>query len=190
MIRSAEFSDYKGIVAIRNALALDVLKLDNPQYVAEVEQNGFLLPVGTPQSDFGRSMADYIISEIDGKVAGFLRLDDKQEMTPDEIPHWATPEMEATYWGTPHASIGKIAVAPTMAKRGIAGAMLAEAEQRVKTWGISHLFSFIVTCEPPTNHPSIGFHVKNGFQAVASLEPQTAYGIRGYIATLYGKELV
>lgn len=189
MIRSAEPSDYEGITAIRDALVLDVAGLNRPEYVAKLEENGFLVPVGLARSDFEDHASDYIVSEIDGEVAGFLRLDDEQEMEAHEEPRWKNPELEEIYWSAPHVSIGKIAVAPAMKKRGIAGTMLAEAEQRAKAKGVKFLFSFIVTCDPPTNYPSISFHTRNGFQVAAPLEPQVAYGIPDYVATLYGKRL-
>lgn len=189
MIRPAETSDYEAIIAIRNELELDISRLDDDEYVAVMEQRGFLVPVDIPYTEFVEHIPNYIVSEVHGKVSGFLRLDDTQEMAPNEVPHWVDPRVEKTYWNTPHAGIGKIAVSPSMSRRGIGKALLAEAERRAKEEGIPYIFSFIVTCTPPTNHASINFHIRNGFSIVAPLETQEAYGISDYLATLFGKKL-
>lgn len=189
VIRQAEISDYEAIAAIRDVLALDVSRLDDKGYVAAIEQTGFLVPVDIRPSDFEEHVSDYIVGEVDGRVVGFLRVDDAQEMAPNEVPRWVNSTMEAKYREMPHANIGKVAVLPTVGKRGVASAMLAEAEQRSRDRGARHLFSFIVGCKPPTNYPSIGFHTKNGFQVAAPIEPQEAYGISNYLVTLYEKRL-
>lgn len=188
-IRSAEASDYEAIASIRDKLVLDVSRLDEPGYAAAVEQNGFLMPVEISQTGFTERASDYIIGEARGEVVGFLRLDDEQEMDPDEVPLWVDPAMDEVYWEMPHANIGKIAVLPGVRKRGVAAAMLSEAEYRAKERGAGYLFAFIVTCHPPTNHPSIRFHTKHGFQRIAPLEAQVAYGISDYVATMYGKKM-
>lgn len=190
IIRSAETSDYEAVVSIRDVLALDVSRLNEPGYIDAVERSGFLMPVEIPQDDFKKCASDHIVCELGNKVVGFLRLDSSQEMDEEEVPVWVNPDMESLYWDMPHASIGKIAVLPDAGRRGIASSMLTEAERRAKERGASHLFSFIVTCDSPTNYPSIQFHTRNGFQKMAPLEPQAAYGIPDYVATLYGKKLL
>lgn len=189
IIRPAEIPDYESIAAIRDTLALDVSRLDDLNYAAAVEEDGFLAPVQISKAEFTEQISNYVVGEVGGAVAGFLRLDDEQEMDADEVPIWIDPAMEEVYWQRPHANIGKVAVLPEMGRKGIASAMLAEAERRASQKGAEFIFSFIVTCQPPTNLASIRFHAKNGFQMMAPLETQTAYGIDNYVATLYGRKL-
>lgn len=190
MIRPAEPTDYEAITAIRDATALDVSRLNDSEYVARIERHGFLVPVEIPFDQFIAHVPNYIVGEDErGEVVGFLRVDEVQEMAPNEVPRWSDPELEEIYWGMPHANIGKVAVLPEVSQRGLGSGLLAEAEQRARAQGISHLFSFIVRCKPPTNYSSIGFHERNGFRIAAPVDSQRAYGIEEYLCALYVKEL-
>lgn len=190
MIRSAEARDYNSINSIRQALTLDVGRLSNPEYVSQIECRGFLVPVEITYEQFLGDLPSYIVGEVGGSVAGFLRIEDTQEMAANETPHWIDPAMESIYWQKPHVNIGKIAVHPMAKRQGIASALMAEAERHARERSTPYIFSFIACCKPPTNYPSIKFHENHGFKETAPLAPLSAFGIRDYMATLYSKKLI
>lgn len=190
MIRSAEARDFGSINSIQQALILDVKRLGSVEYVSQVENNGFLVPKEITREQFMGQLPSYVVGEVEGVVAGFLRIEDIQEMDESEIPAWIDPVMESVYWQRPHANIGKIAVHPQAKRQGVASTLLAEAERRAREVQVSYLFSFIACCKPPTNYPSIRFHENHGFRETAPLAPQSAFGINDYRASLYSKKLI
>jgi GNAT superfamily N-acetyltransferase len=189
MIRPATLTDYEAIASIRQSLALDTTKLEDSDYVEQVQQDGFLVALDINHEAFVANVANYIVGETDeGEINGFLRLDDEQEMAHDEVPQWFSPEMKDIYWTLPHANIGKIAVLPTAKRQGLGTQMLAGAEQLTRERQIPWLFAY-VAYKPITNYASMRFHAKNGFQQIALERPQFAYNMQDYQGMLYGKKL-
>jgi GNAT superfamily N-acetyltransferase len=189
MIRPATLADYEAIAGIQQRLALDAAKLEDPDYVQRVQQDGFLLNLDINPETFTTNLANYIVGETDeGEIGGFLRLDDEQEMAHDEVPQWFSPEMKDIYWALPHANIGKIAVLPAAKRHGLGTQMLARAEQLTRERHIPWLFAY-VAYKPITNYASMRFHSRNGFAQIALEQPQLAYSIEGYQGMLYGKKL-
>ena len=189
MIRPATLTDYEAIAGIRQSLALDTTKLGDSVYVEQVQQDGFLVAVDINPETFAENVANYIVGETDdGKIGGFLRLDNEQEMAHDEVPDWYNPYMAAVYWSLPHANIGKIAVLPSATRQGLGTQMLARAEQLTREKQIPWLFAY-VAYKPITNYASMGFHERNGFHQLALEQPQSAYNMQDYQGMLYDKKL-
>jgi len=189
MIRPATLPDYEAIAGIQQSLALDTTKLEDSDYVERVQQDGFLLNLDINQETFAANVANYIVGETDeGKIGGFLRLDDEQEMAQDERPQWFNPYLAAVYWSLPHANIGKVAVLPSATRQGLGTQLLARAEQLTRERQIPWLYAY-VAYKPITNHASIAFHERNGFHALALEQPQSAYNMQDYQGMLYDKKL-
>lgn len=190
MIRSAERSDYKAIRAAWGDAAFDPLHtartLDG---WLDVKLGGFLVSDAPSRKEFKAHLDSYIVAERQGRLGGFLRLDDSPELQPETDVHWISPrQFKGLYEARPHANIGVLAVAPYAVRQGVATEMLHEAEVRARTMGASHLFSFVVLCPIP-NYSSALFHLENGFEWMAVTQPQKLYNIDDYQSTLYGKSL-
>lgn len=156
-------------------------------YRDKVQGYGFLIaPVLTSEA-FAEDLqhSEYIVAELDDRVVGFIRLEDRPEIDPSAPLNWLQGELRKIYWTEPHANIGKIAVVPEVKGRGVAAELLSTAEQQARIRGSLYIFSSVVF-EPIKNNPSAAFHEKHGFQRVA-IAPNDL-SAEGY-NVLYGKSL-
>jgi len=190
MIRSAEQSDFEAMRETWCGVAFDPLHtartLDG---WLDVKLSGFLVSDGPSRKEFSACLDRYVVAERAGRLGGFLRLDDSQELQPETDVFWISPrQFKGLYEARPHASIGVLAVAQHAARQGVATEMLHEAEVRARAMGASHLFSFVVLC-PIANYSSALFHLENGFERMAVTQPQKLFDIDDYQSTLYGKSL-
>lgn len=189
MIRQATPTDYERIKEIKNVLAYDVYKLDDPQYKEEIEGLGFLMPGGYTLEDHGKDLLKtFLVYEEKGKVLGYIRIDEIQEMNESANAKWLLPELKDMYFSSPHANIGGIAVSPATERHGIGTELLKVTEEKLKEKGITHLFSFVIM-SPIANIPSKNFHEKNGFEKAAEAHADEMFGLKNFQSTLYHKSL-
>ncbi|MGC1176652.1 MAG: GNAT family N-acetyltransferase [Candidatus Saccharimonadales bacterium] len=191
MVRSAELTDYDSIVQIREDLAVDISSLGESEYRVQIQQNGFLLPLGLSIEEFEQDLSQYIVSALDGEVVGYLRLDldEEREIEPEETVSWFNNNLKDLYFSTPHANIGGVGVQMGTKRTGLGTALLQDAEQQAYAMRIPYLFSSVVS-SPITNFASILFHEKNGFERVAIYSTQVKYlGMAYFQSILYAKRL-
>jgi ribosomal protein S18 acetylase RimI-like enzyme len=189
MIRKAQTADFDSVTRIRQSLALDLHKLGDTDYKVQIQRSGFLLPLGLTIEEFLEDIEKYIVYVHDEEVVGYLRVDEEQEIGPDNEVIWFRPDLKDLYFSKPHADIGGVGVLPEASQHGLATKMLHEVEKQVHERGVAYLFSFVVL-SPVTNFPSMMFHEKNGFERIAVLVPKSSYGMEGYQSLLYGKKLL
>lgn len=188
MIRQAEMADFGAITHIRESTALEVSRIQDPEYRVEIERRGFLLPSGLSVEDFQTSIASYDVAEREGQVIGYVRLTEEQDMLPSTKAFWYRPDIKDVYYANPHAYIWGIGVLPEASHHGVGTEMLQAAERQVQAKNIPWLFSEIVIA-PVTNIASMLFHEKNGFERIALQEPTQAHGMEGFQNLVYGKPL-
>lgn len=189
MIRQAEVADFEAVTHVRESLALDIGRLDDPAYRLQIQRSGFLLPGGSTEEEFTSASVNYGLAERDDKVIGYVRVESEQDISEGEITHWHRPEMQEVYYTDPHAYVWGIGVLPELKGQGVAAELLEAAEKRTRAQGIPWLFSEIVA-SPVTNIPSMIFHEKNGFQRVAIGMPREHLDMRGFHEVLYAKQLL
>ena len=188
MIRPAKPEDYKAIIKIRKLLALDLSRLDNPDYRLKTQKSGFLLPTNLTYPDFNRSMQTYSVFEEEGKIVAYTKVDDKQDVASGSRMLWFEPQWEKLYYDKPHAYLYGIGVTPEARHRGIASEMLKPILKKARN-NCPYLFSIVVT-SPILNFASVMFHESNDFQRIANvLEPLPLFKSSQYQATLYVKDL-
>lgn len=189
MIRKAGPADFEAVIQVREQLALDTGRLDDPVYRLQIQRSGFLLATDLSEEEFAASSANYELAERDGKIIGYIRLESDQDISEDEIAHWNRPEMEEIYYTNPHAYVWGIGVLPEAKGKGVAVGLLEVAEKRARAQAIPWLFSEIVA-GPVTNIASMIFHEKNGFQRLATGKPREHAGMHGFYEILYAKQLM
>lgn len=188
MIRQAKLEDYLGIKAIKASLAYDLSRLTDSDYKSEIEKVGFLIPGKYTKKEHNDDLKKiFLVYEENGKVLGYIRIDETQEMKETDNAKWLLP-LEDLYFSLPHANIGGVAVLPNTEKHGIGTELLETAEQKLKEKGVQHLFSFVIM-SPITNTPSKNFHEKNGFQKAAEARAEKMFGLRNFQSALYYKKL-
>jgi GNAT superfamily N-acetyltransferase len=189
MIRQATINDFADIKQIKEVLALEVTNLNNLEYKLRVQQKGFLLKSSYTEENMTQDLQKiYLAYEEGGKVIGFVRIDEEQEMSRNADAFWFRPEMKESFFIMPHADLGGISVLPEHEHQGIATKMLGVAEREVKAKGIAYLFSFVVL-SPVINFPSIMFHEKNGFDRLACVNAPELFEMKNFQSFLYGKKL-
>lgn len=185
MIRHVLPIDYESILHIKQVLALDVSRLGDSSYKLEIEQKGFLLPSPYLPDDFHKDLRKvFLVSEMEGKVVGFLRIDEIQDFRKDSPLEWLRPEFKETYFSTPHAVMGGIGVLPEYTHRGLATQLFNEGKKEVIARNIPDLFS-LVTTSPVCNYPSLKFHEHAGFIKVAEREKGEVFGLHNYQSVLF-----
>lgn len=189
MIRQARITDFDAVVHIRESTALEIDRLGDADYRVEIQRSGFLLPTGLSIEDFEKNLQDYIVAELEGRVAGYLRLTEEHDISPDTEAFWLRPDLKDVYYSSPHAYIYGIGVLSDVKGHGVAREMLQVAEQRVRARNIPWLFSVIVT-SPVTNIASLLFHEKNGFERVALPGVTKEAGLDGFQNLVYAKSLI
>ena len=189
MVRQATEHDYSAIKAIKEKLALEVSNLTDLAYKLHVQQQGFLLKSPYTEEDMKTDLQKvYVVYEHEGKVVGYLRIDEEQEMRKEADALWFRPELKDVFFAKPHADIGGIAVLPGDEQKGFASQMLAHVEKELQAKGISYVFSFIVL-SPVVNFPSMMFHEKNGFERLALVPAPELFVMKNFQSFLYGKKL-
>ena len=121
--------------------------------------------------------------EIDEKVVGFLRVDEKQDYSQQTPLIWLEPTFKDTYFSMPHAVIGGIGVLPEYTKHGFATQLFLETIKELTTKNIRSIFS-LVTTSPVCNTPSLKFHEKNGFEKIAEREKGDTFDLHDYQSVL------
>jgi GNAT superfamily N-acetyltransferase len=189
MVRLARPEDSEAIRLIQESLTLDVEKLGDSAYRTKVQESGFLIKNHLIKETFDNEVISrYVVSEHEGKLVGYLRVDDIQEMTEETSVYWLKPELEDRYFARPHACISRLAVVSEARKLGLGKKMLTQAEQLLKAKGVTDLFSFVVLA-PVTNTVSLLFHEKNGFERAALTLPRPLFQMEAYQSILYHKAL-
>ena len=190
MTRTATLEDIDAISHIQQNLILDVNALSNPSYRAQIQKDGFLIKNHLLTETFDNDIIGrYIVSEHEGRVVGYLRVDNTPEMTDDDHAYWLIPSMKEAYHALPHACISRLAVRSDIRKHGVAKEMLQLAEKQARDKGVQYLFSFVVLA-PVTNTVSLLFHENTGFERVAITLPRPLFGMEAYQSILYYKKLL
>ncbi len=188
MIRKAELADFKAITHIKESLALDISRLNNPAYRVQIQRSGFLLLGEPSEKEFASASANYRLFEQDNEIIGYVRLEGEQDISEDDFMYWYRPEMKKLYYAKPHAYVKGIGVLPKLKGQGVAAKLLKASEEQVRAQKIPWLFSEIVA-SPVTNIASMIFHEKNGFQRVAIGKPRENSGMQGFYEILYAKQI-
>jgi plastocyanin/ribosomal protein S18 acetylase RimI-like enzyme len=189
MVRPARKDDAEAIQQLQKSLTLSTDKLGDKAYRAKIQAEGFLITNHLIQETFDAELLErYIVSEHEGKLVGYLRIDEAPEMTTDTNAYWLQPEWEKRYFSMPHACISRLAVMPEARKSGFAKDMLEQAIQKLQAKQVKNLFSFVVL-SPVTNTVSLLFHEKSGFERVAITSPRPLFQMEGYQSILYAKAL-
>ncbi|MFH0750097.1 MAG: GNAT family N-acetyltransferase [Candidatus Gottesmanbacteria bacterium] len=189
MIRIATKGDYGCVKSLKDASALHIEDIKDTSYRLSIEINGFLLNGEYSIEDHIRDLQKiFLVYEYEGKVVGFVRIDDKPEMKETNNIYWFRPAMKSIYFSIPHADIGGIMVATTVRNMGFASMMLQEAIFKIKDKNIKYLFSF-VALSPVTNIPSLLFHEKNGFERIAIVTHASLFHMNHYQSFLFGLKL-
>jgi ribosomal protein S18 acetylase RimI-like enzyme len=189
MVRPAREDDAEAIQRIQESLTLRTAELEDKAYRARVQAEGFLITNHLLQETFDKGLIErYIVSEYEGRLVGYLRIDDTPEMTEDTTVYWIKPELKGRYFSMPHACISRLAVIPEARKSGFAKEMLDQAVHSLQAKGVKDLFSFVVL-SPVTNTVSLLFHEKSGFERAAITSPRPLFQMEGYQSILYVRAL-
>jgi ribosomal protein S18 acetylase RimI-like enzyme len=191
MIRQAVVADYEKINEIKERCYLNVEELRDLSYRLRIQKEGFLLRRTFQKDHLSDDLSKtYLISEQQGKIEGYLRIDEEQELSRDFQPNatWLIPELEAIYFSEPFAQLGGLAVSPERKGHGVATAMLKHAEAVLKDKGVSYLFAFVVV-GPVTNFAAMMFYEKNGFVRTRISEVFPFAGMDAYQSIMYAKKI-
>ena len=121
MIRQAQANDFDSICFILDQLSLQTQKLNDLAYRLQVQQQGFVMPVVLTKDEFQKQLQNtFLVYEFDGKIVGFLRIDEEQEAGAEDFIDWLKPEYKEAYISHAHRCIGKLAVLPSTGRIGIA----------------------------------------------------------------------
>jgi ribosomal protein S18 acetylase RimI-like enzyme len=191
MIRKARPEDLENIFAIYQKVALDRTKLQDLNYQAKIQKEGFLLGLDNKEiyGSLIKEAHSFLVAEENGEITGYIIADHREKYYDDEYKTWFDPEAKNLYYNDPCSmSIAAIAVSPGCSQRGIATALLKELENKLKSENFKYLYS-IATLAPVTNSPSIIFHTKNGFKRIAMGKPRTLFNLDSYSGVLFYKAL-
>lgn|GEM_PF-6795238 len=189
MIRQAQAADFAAITTIYDSLALDVSRLvKDSDYRLQVQHSGFLLSGEVSFEKFKKEAHQYTVWEDAGKVVGYVCIKEEPETTKQKYS-WLRDDLKTLYFSEQGANLGRIGILPAAKQRGLATALLQDAERRLQARKVPGLFSFVVL-SPITNFPSMMFHERHGFERVAVMQPCFLFGMDGYQALMYGKKLL
>jgi ribosomal protein S18 acetylase RimI-like enzyme len=192
MVRKATKEDYDSIISIRSEYTLDFTNLNNPDYVAKVQEEGFLIR-SYPLTDFISDIKEYFyVYENDGKVVGYIRLKSRVDSLylHDETNMWMNPLYKDIFFNDPlHAEIDSIAVSRQYKDSDILKQILRVLIRDIKARGFKYLFSSI-TYAPIINLPYMLWYETNGFEKVCLTTPTSSQGMDNVQGLLYVKELV
>jgi len=192
MVRQIKLQDYEDILHIKESLLLDYSRINESEYRVKSEQAGFFV-YKKPQTkeEFVKDLQKiHLVYEENGKVKGYLRIDESPEMKNDKDFDvlWYKPEMRDVYYTLPHAALAGIGLLPEIAKKGIAKELLTTAIAEVKKKDIPYVFAFVVL-SPVTNIASLLFHERNGFERIACCTASELFDLKNFQSFLYGKKL-
>jgi len=193
MIRDAITKDLDELQQLHNSVQLDISKLGDVAYEAEVQKKGFLL--GTDEAHDMNEELDkaykFLVYIEGGEIVGYLIADHRieQKFYDDEYKTWFDSELKDFYYSNEKGmTIATIVVAPEHTGKGIATALLNQLEDVLKQDKYEYLFSIIVMA-PITNTPSIIWHTKSGFKRLAMGRPRRLFELDNFASILMYKKI-
>jgi N-acetylglutamate synthase-like GNAT family acetyltransferase len=188
MIRKAVEEDIEVIYKIYLEQALDYTKLNDTEYLAQVERNGFVLGLDKIE-EFEEQITGakmFLVHEEDGQILGFAIADNRDKFQDNENKIWFDPEIKKNYFNEKMMTLTNIAVGKNSFKKGVGRALLEHIEKELKQSGYQYLFS-IITISPILNSASVIFHTRNGFKKTAMIKPSKLGELENYVPMLFYK---
>lgn len=189
MIRQATINDFEQIKEIEIRLTIDTTRLDDPNYISDMQRHGFLVQNPFTLEKFTKELNDiFLVTEIHGKIVGYVRIEKATYLEEERAAIVYRPKLLENTVLKPLKYLDRIALLPEYRGRKLAGAMLQHAITLLLEEGIGYLYSFVVV-SPVTNTASIIFHDYNGFERVDISHPFTFAGFQNYQSIKYCKKL-
>lgn len=192
-IRDAHSADLQQIQDLHDKVKLDLSRLGESEYDAEIQKKGFLL--GTDDAhDMPEELKNaykFLVAEDNGIILGYLIADHRKEQKfyDDEYKTWFDKELKDYYYSNPRGmTIATIVVDPESTKKGIATSLLNNLEGTLKENDFEYLFSIVVVA-PVTNCPSVIWHTKRGFKRLAMGRPRKLFELENFVSILLCKPL-
>lgn len=192
MIRKAAAEDLEEIQKLHGQYILDISKVNDPEYGAKVQNEGFTVSSG--ESDLLKRIQESLIfnvSIVDGRLAGYIDIN-KEIYFPEDAENiiWLNTDLKNVYFHQEDSiKLHHIATSPDFRGKGIASELLNKSLEELKEKGYKHLFA-IVTTSPLTNNASIAFHEKMGFKKVCITKPIDLFSLKNYESLLFYKQIL
>jgi len=188
VIRKAAVNDIGEIWKIHQGSVLDVSRVSDKEYCAEVQANGFIVS-GIKEADEQERIEKSSIFDVfeeGGEVIGFVDVNNEIYFPEDaDNTVWLTPGLKHSYFhGQDSTVLHHIGTVLSARRRGIARELFENSLPTLKDRGYKHLFS-IVTTGPVTNCPSIVWHTKMGFERACTTTPVDIFGLKDYTSLLF-----
>lgn len=192
MIRKATQDDIDAVFRLYEHHSLDISRVNDNEYAAEVQRDGFLIALETKEEMAERIEKNYLfhVYEDAGKIIGFINLN-KEIYFPEDADNaiWLDKDLKKSYFhGSDSITLHEIIVDHENKRQGIATQLLESCNEILRNAHYNHLFS-IVAFGPLTNCPSLIFHAKNGFERACATMPFDLFGLKNYMSLLFHKRL-
>lgn len=192
MIRKANHADLDQIWKLHADYILDVNRVAEPEYGAEVQSRGFIVSEST-KDDIAKRIDKSLIFNVyeeNGQILGLIDIN-KEIYFPEDAENiiWTSDELKNSYFHRDD-SIVLHYIAVDMDSRGkeISKKLFDSGVKQLAVVGFKDLFS-IVTTGPLTNCPSIIWHTKMGFDRACVTIPIDLFGLRNYTSLLLHKKI-
>ncbi|PIS22871.1 hypothetical protein COT49_03120 [candidate division WWE3 bacterium CG08_land_8_20_14_0_20_40_13] len=193
MIRKAMINDIENIWKLHEDFRLDVSMVNDNDYLAKSQGNGFIVSDSTKEEIKKRIEGSLLFNvwEEDGKIVGLIDVN-KEIYFPEEADNiiWLDKDLKSEYFhGNEGITLHYVAVDENYRGKGIATSLYKNSLETLKGKGYKHLFS-IVTIAPVTNCPSIIWHTKMDFKRACVTMPIDLFGLKDYMSLLFYRPIL
>jgi len=192
VIRKANQADLDQIWKLHADYILDVNRVAEPEYGAEVQSRGFIVSEST-KDDIAERIDKSVIFNVyeeNGRILGLIDIN-KELYFPEDAENiiWTSDELKHSYFHRDDSIVlHYIAVDKDYSGMGISKKLFVDAIKQLAVAGFKDLFS-IVTTGPLTNCPSVIWHTKVGFDRACVTMPIDLFGLKNYTSLLFHRKI-
>lgn len=193
MIQKAKEEDFERINSVYKSCLINIKKINDPEYAANIQKSGFLIPLSTKEERRRRIKKSQIFKVYKNKdnILGFIDIN-KEFYFPENADNiiWFDQGLKNEYFhGNQSTVLHLVAVDPKYARQRIASKLLQSCLKELRKKKIKYLFSLVVL-GPITNCPSLIFHHQHGFKRITTLPClSTLFGFKDYQSLFFVKNL-
>lgn len=185
VVRLSTISDLEQVVEISNQNLLDFSKINNPEYVANIEKSGFFIAPCTIDDLIKDKNRIILGIKDDNKVLAYIWITiniDNHEYD------WFDLEYKENIIGKETYYFKKIGVLKSQQGKGFGSVLWKNIEKFLDNKNLTYIVAS-VAFGPIKNLASIGFNQKHGFEKVA-ISPKVKYmDFDDYQCVLFAKKL-
>lgn len=186
VVKLTSVSDLEQVVEISNQNLLDFSKINNPEYVVNIEKGGFFIAPCTAE-DLINDKNKIVLGIIENdKVIAYIWVSTNIDNHEYE---WLDQECKKNIFGKETYYLKKIGVAKAQLGKGMGSILMENLWQRLDSKNLDLIVASIAFA-PIKNLASIGFNEKYGFKKVA-VSPKVKYmNFSDYQCVLFAKKFL